>query len=76
MFEIVNGILEGSREGSKPMAMIIEPSILPQEAGEILPLIQKCVSSGLPVYYSFAGAANAISLVLSHNENRPGKLRT
>ena len=70
-FDVVGGMLEGSRAGSKPMAMVLEPSILPEEAKEILPLIQKCVSFGLPVYYSFAGAANAISLVLSYNENRP-----
>ncbi len=76
MFEVVRGILEGSRAGSKPMAMVLEPSILPEEAKEILPLIQKCVSFGVPVYYSFAGAASAISLVLSYNENRPVKLRT
>jgi hypothetical protein len=52
----------------KPVAMVIEPSIMPQEAEAILSAIQGSVSSGLPVYYSFASAATAIDLVLSHAE--------
>ncbi len=56
----------------KPMAMVLEPSLLPQEAEAILTAINECVSSGLPVYYSFAAAANAINLVLSNAQTRPG----
>ena len=74
MFEMVDGMLKGSSAGSKPMAIVLEPRILPQEVEEFLPLTQKYVSSGLPVYHSFAGAANAIRLVLSHSENQLGKL--
>jgi acyl-CoA synthetase (NDP forming) len=54
----------------KPVAMVLEPSILPQEAEAILAAIRECISSGLPVYYSFAAAANAINLVLSHAKKR------
>jgi acyl-CoA synthetase (NDP forming) len=54
----------------KPVAMVIEPSIVPEEAEAILTAIQGSVSSGLPVYYSFASAATAINLVLSHAETR------
>jgi hypothetical protein len=50
--------------------MVLEPSILPQEAEAILAAIRECISSGLPVYYSFAAAANAINLVLSHAKKR------
>jgi len=75
MAEMINEILEGSRLNSKPIGLIIEPSTLPQEAKEVFPIIQKCVSSGLPVYYSFAGAASAISLVLSHYERHPSQPR-
>ena len=64
------------RTDSKPMAMVLEPSILPEEEKEIFPIIQKSVSYGLPVYYSFAGAANAINLILNYNENHSGKLST
>ena len=54
----------------KPVAMVIEPSIMPEEAKAILSAIQGSVSSGLPVYYSFASAATAINLVLSHAETQ------
>ena len=54
----------------KPVAMVLEPSILPQEAEAILAAIRGCISSGLPVYYSFAAAANAINLVLNHTERQ------
>jgi len=54
----------------KPMAMVLEPSILPQETEAILAGIRGCISSRLPVYYSFAAAANAINLVLNHTERQ------
>ena len=61
-FSINQGLLP------KPVAMVLEPSILPKEAEAILSAIRGCISSGLPVYYSFAAAANAINLVLDHAE--------
>ena len=64
-FSIKQGLL------SKPVAMVLEPSILPNEAEAILAAIRGCISSGLPVYYSFAAAANAINLVLNHAERLP-----
>ncbi len=57
----------------KPVAMVLEPSILPNEAEAILAAIRGCMSRGLPVYYSFAAAANAINLVLNHAEKHPKK---
>lgn len=54
----------------KPMAMVLEPSILPREAEAIHIAIKECISSRLPVYYSFGAAANAIELVLNHAERR------
>ncbi|HJX69021.1 MAG TPA: CoA-binding protein [Dehalococcoidia bacterium] len=64
-FSIKQGLLP------KPVAMVLEPSILPNEAEAILAAIRGCISSGLPVYYSFAAAANAINLVLNHAERLP-----
>jgi acyl-CoA synthetase (NDP forming) len=55
---------------AKPVAMVIEPSIIPEEAEAILAAMRSSISSGMPVYYSFAAAANAINLVLDHAENR------
>jgi acyl-CoA synthetase (NDP forming) len=63
-FSIKQGLLP------KPVAMVLEPSILPKEAEAILTAIRGCISAGLPVYYSFAAAANAINLVLNHAEKR------
>ncbi len=60
----------------KPMAMVIEPSMLPQETEAILAGIRGCISSGLPVYYSFAAAANAINLVLNHTERQSKRVLT
>ena len=54
----------------KPVAMVLEPSILPNEAEAILVAIRACISAGVPVYYSFAAAANAINLVLNHAEKQ------
>jgi acyl-CoA synthetase (NDP forming) len=54
----------------KPVAMVIEPSIMPEEAEAILAAIHSAISSGLPVYYSFATAAKAINLVLDHAERQ------
>ena len=76
MLAMLDGMLEGRREGAKPMAIVIEPSISPEQEQEIFPLIQKCVSAGLPVFYSFAAAAAAISLVLGYHERRTGRLKS
>ena len=54
----------------RPVAMVLEPSIIPEEAEAIWAGIQGCVAAGLPVYFSFASAANAINLVLTHAQNR------
>jgi len=66
-FSIKQGLLP------KPVAMVLEPSIMPKEAEAILTAIHGCISAGLPVYYSFAAAANAINLVLNHTEKLPKK---
>ena len=59
-FSVKQGLL------SKPLAMVLEPSILPNEAEAIIVAIRNSISFGLPVYFSFAAAANAINLVLNH----------
>jgi acyl-CoA synthetase (NDP forming) len=58
----------------KPLAMVIEPSVMPEEAEAILAAIRGAIASELPVYYSFAAAANAINLVLNQAERRSSKL--
>lgn len=70
---IIDGMLAGAGAAAKPVAIMLEPSIVPEEAKETFPFIQKFVSARLPVYYSFADAARAISLVLTYHEHRSGK---
>lgn len=74
MSQATEGILEGSKAVSKPMGMMFEPRILPEEVELVFPLMERFVSSGLPLYYSFARAANALNLYLSYEETRLGRL--
>jgi len=68
--EVIEGMVEGNQSGSKPLAMVIEQGIVPGEAKDVFDIVQHCVSLGLPVYYSFDAAANAINKVLSLRERR------
>ena len=58
----------------KPVVMVIECSIIPHEAEAILAAIQNSIASSLPVYHSFASAATAIDLVLTHAERQYSRL--
>ena len=73
MLKIIDGILTESRAALKPIAIVVQTDISPEQVKKVYSFLQKCVSSEVPIYYSFASAANAISLVLSHNERRLGK---
>jgi hypothetical protein len=73
MLKIIDGILAETRAALKPAAIVVQTDISPEQVKKDFSFLQKCVSSGLPIYYSFASAANAINLVLSHNERRHGK---
>ena len=57
----------------KPMAIVLVPSIVPAEAGIIFEQIKTYASAGYPLYFSFAGAANAINLALSHYERKAAR---
>jgi len=75
MSQATEGILEASKAVSKPMGMMFEPRILPEEAKELFPLMERFVSSGMPLYYTFARAANALNSYLSYEEKRARKPR-
>jgi len=75
MYKIIDGILAESRAALKPIAIVVQTDISPEEVKKVYSFVQKCVSSELPIYYSFASAANAIHLALIHNEKRFGKLQ-
>jgi acetyltransferase len=73
MHKIIDGILAESSVALKPIAIVVQTDISPEQVKKVYSFVKKCVSSELPIYYSFASAANAINLVLSHNERRLGK---
>jgi acyl-CoA synthetase (NDP forming) len=73
MHEVLDGIISESRAASKPLAIVLQANVSPEQVKKFYSFAQKCVSSELPVYYSFASAANAINLVLNHHERRLGK---
>ncbi|OGP93958.1 MAG: hypothetical protein A2157_02195 [Deltaproteobacteria bacterium RBG_16_47_11] len=76
MVQMVEKMLNKSKAASKPMAVMLEPSILPKEAKEVFSFIQEFVSFKLPVYFSFSSAADALNLVLNYYESLDNKLRT
>jgi len=53
---------------SKPLAMVIPPTVDPEECRGICDYINNYVVAGHPVYFSFDSAANAIHLVLTYYE--------
>jgi uncharacterized protein YdhG (YjbR/CyaY superfamily) len=69
----IDGILAERKAALKPLAIVLQSDISPEQVKKDYPFLQKCVSYELPVYYSFASAANAINLVLCNNERRLGK---
>ncbi len=68
--QIMKGFLAENGAGVPPTAVVVDSSIVPEEAEGIFPLIQRCISHRLPVYHSFGSAARAIDLVLSYYERR------
>jgi acyl-CoA synthetase (NDP forming) len=72
MHKIIDGMLAESRAALKPLGIVAQTDISPEQVTKDYSFLQKCVSSWLPIYYSFAGAAHAINLVLTHNERRLG----
>jgi acyl-CoA synthetase (NDP forming) len=69
---IIDGMLAESGAALKPIAIVVQIDISPEQVEKVYSFVQKCVSSSLPIYYSFASAANAINLLLTHNEKRSG----
>jgi acyl-CoA synthetase (NDP forming) len=60
------GFLREGNSNIKPIAIIIEPSIEPQESGPIYTVIQEFAKARVPVYLTFESAAIALDLVLKH----------
>lgn len=54
---------------SKPTAFICEDGISPERSKLMFQLRQSVVQSGVAVYYRFTDAAEALRIVVEHNEN-------
>lgn len=65
----VNDFARGEITMGKPVAIVQEMSLFPDDAREVYNNIRLCVSAGLPVFMSFPAAANAINLVMTYREN-------
>ena len=57
----------------KPMAIVLPTSIVPEEARKIFTSVEAYVATGYPLYFSFASAAHAISLALTHHERKAAR---
>ena len=66
----VGEMLEASEAASKPLAVVLQTGISPEEVKETYAVTQKSVALGVPVYYSFADAAHSLNLYLSHKESK------
>jgi len=76
ILRMADGLLQASQNVSKPAAIVLEHSILPEQVQEVFALTQEFISLGLPVYFSFASAANAMDAVLNYYENQPSQIGT
>ena len=54
--------------------IMLEPAVTVREYEIYGELVKRCVSVGLPVYYSFDDAAVSIDQMLRYNDRYPGKL--
>ncbi|MBI4266926.1 MAG: CoA-binding protein [Chloroflexi bacterium] len=62
-----SSLLKAVRSASKPVAFVLELSLVSKETRQIFTLTRELVASRIPVYYSFDGAADAIRLVADYS---------
>lgn len=67
--DFTGGVASFDKE-SKPVAIVIRTSVIPEEAEKIYQYILRYVDGGYPVYFSFDSVAHAIDLVSRHYEKR------
>ncbi len=72
LFETVK---PGNNTTTKPIAVVIEGSLLPPEQEGTYETVKFYADRGLPVYHSFDSVATAIDLVLSYYETKDGRNR-
>jgi len=70
-----NGMFEMIPASSRPIALVPQLSFIPKDANEQMVIAQAFVSSQVPTYLSFAGAANSIDALLTYKESYPDRLK-
>ena len=73
--QMMEQMFETGKASSKPVAVVFESGILPEEVKQSFAATQKLVSLRLPVYQSFASAAEALNLCLSYQERKTGNIK-
>jgi len=71
VLQLVRHVQAESEKPRKPMAVILIPSVVPEEATAAFSLINELAALGMPVFYSYARAARAIDSLLRHQEVWP-----
>jgi hypothetical protein len=71
VLNMIDGLLATTRASNKPIAFIFFDSDGSVEHVKIIfALTQKCIHLGVPVFYNFTDAANAITLTTNNYLNR------
>ncbi|MBI2832575.1 MAG: CoA-binding protein [Chloroflexi bacterium] len=60
-FRRLQNLLNGLKSISKPVAVVLEPIVLPEDMMEFFKISQMFTSAGIAVYYSSVSAAEALS---------------
>jgi len=71
---MVKTMLESSAASSKPVAIVLQPGIHPEQYMEAFSAQQEFVSAGFPVYPTVARAANAIGKFIDYHSRRCSRL--
>lgn len=66
--KVIGEFFTRTGSSSKPMAAVVEASVVPAEIEFVNDLTKQCQEAGLAVYDSFDAAANAINLVLDYHK--------
>ncbi|MEW6142568.1 MAG: CoA-binding protein [Chloroflexota bacterium] len=67
---MISAMLEGTRPSGKPLVIVLQPGVPPYVASQMSKITDKFIAEGLPIFYSFRGAAGAINAVQTWNERR------
>lgn len=74
MYQLGLSFLEAYMTSSKPVAFILEPGLTPEAHSGTFKVSQEFVKAGIPLYYSFTGAAESIAKVIRYYQMRQSRM--